>query len=160
MFCLRQNNIKLFEFFASKTNNFGGFDSDNRNYLESAILFCPEAVSILLENGASPNEKTVSDSPLMLALSVKSPVYKLLLDAGADVNFKNEHGMTAFKVAFNHFQNALFDLLDAGAKIDTIFMNTSWNQNHVFNKSQEIVKTWQEKQTLRTSSTPTKIKTL
>jgi len=77
-----------------------------------------------LKTGIDPDirESMLQQTPLMAAAHTGDiPTLELLLEAGAEVNARNEHGGTALMYAAESGHNAAVALLlDAGAEIDAV----------------------------------------
>lgn len=73
--------------------------------------FSDSLLTVMIENGANPNfVQHGEDSVLMKA--IKDNRYKLcriLMEAGADVNFKNPEGLTAFDIFTGNLTNDQVD---------------------------------------------------
>ncbi|NNM43540.1 MAG: hypothetical protein HKM07_04290 [Chlamydiae bacterium] len=80
-------------------------------------------VKALLRNGGNPNDQTQNGHRL-LQLAVKSDlekIVKLLIEAGAEVDFKDRSGLTPFQIAVMQGNKSLSDfLLSKGAQQDEI----------------------------------------
>lgn len=70
-------------------------------------------MSALLTDGGDPNESTPKGhQPLQLAIkSGRREIVKLLLDAGADINTRDQSKLTPFQTAVLHEDKAIADLL-------------------------------------------------
>ena len=70
-------------------------------------------ISALLSDGGDPNEGTPKGHrPLQLAIkSGQREIVKLLLDAGADINTRDQSKLTPFQTAVLHEDKAIADLL-------------------------------------------------
>jgi uncharacterized protein len=80
-----------------------------------------EVARLLLGYGADPSAEFCHSTPLIAAVqSGRTPLVQLLLDAGANVNQRNDQGMTAFEIAQQYRSDAMIRLLlKHGARPDT-----------------------------------------
>jgi uncharacterized protein len=78
-----------------------------------------EAAKLLLDKGVSPNQPGDNESPLMTAATQENPaLLKLLVERGANVNYKNEYGTTALTLAVKNKKPASVKLLlEKGADV-------------------------------------------
>jgi cytohesin len=81
----------------------------------------PEVVNMLLERGASPNARgSDGQTPLMKLVSRNAPlaVVKVLIEAGADVNAKDDGGLSVVDYALRGSADVFRALLDAGIELE------------------------------------------
>ncbi len=122
-------NVNLHDSYSGTSALIIAADSDNSD----AETF----IRLLIQHGADPNDvepgprregNTTRFSPLLAACEdVSNSVntlekVKILVDAGANVNYRNEFGASALKTAavFDHYDVVLY-LLEKGAEINTVF---------------------------------------
>ncbi|XP_076435944.1 ankyrin repeat and SOCS box protein 16-like [Babylonia areolata] len=96
-----------------------------------ALQGCKEGVRLLLQYGANVNDVDSSgNTPLMACLfSTKCSTHKMgavmaLVEAGADLEVKNNRGMTALQVAAGRFDVRMVEyLLSVGADVNSVDCN-------------------------------------
>lgn len=84
-----------------------------------------EAVAYLLEHGADPNDVRLSDNSTALELAAAQgnvQVLRMLLDAGADINHRDWHGVSALMEACCYGNEAAAELL-ASRGADSSFVS-------------------------------------
>jgi ankyrin repeat protein len=85
-----------------------------------------DSLKTLIKDGADVNKRDdlTGDTPLMyVASSSDRWCLKILLEAGADVNLPNMHGITALMRAAGDSYHCTRLLLEAGADIDVVAKN-------------------------------------
>jgi ankyrin repeat protein len=94
----------------------------NRDMLDSVIMGDISRVRELLRQGADVNARDTehNETPLMLAVKfAKADIVRLLLDAGAEVNARNDWGKTALFYA-PVFSDVFAALLEVGADVHAL----------------------------------------
>jgi hypothetical protein len=96
-----------------------GKDGKGTTPLHLAIIYQPDAIPILLENGADVNA-ALDDGliPLHIAAMYQPNAIPLLIRFGANVNAADNNGRTPLHVAAQHHPNAIPTLLENGANVN------------------------------------------
>lgn len=112
-------------------------------------------LKILLKHGGNPNAievgerregNTSRNTPLIMACGspnkIVSPIekVKILVDSGADINYKNEFGTTALKMAYvqEHFDVVLY-LLEKGADYNIPLFNRNDKDVFIWDELRDVL---------------------
>ena len=92
-----------------------------KNAIRTALLAEHlDVAEFLIKEGADVNESDIIGSPLMFAVSYSPKIVKLLIDHGADVNFKSKLTTTSLMLAAREGNlETVKTLVNHGAKLNT-----------------------------------------